>query len=76
MPQYTTYSIKFRLRLVALVAILLSAGAQDLEANMQVSDVELERELNALDDAIRRRAVFMARKQARIDSLRRELDLS
>ena len=76
MPQYKTYYIKFRLRLVALVAILLSAGAQDLEANMQVSDVELERELNALDDAIRRRAVFMARKQARIDSLRRELDLS
>lgn len=76
MPQYTIYSTDSRLRLIAFFLLALLAGVQDLAANMQISDVELERELNTLDRAIRRRADYMASKQARIDSLRRELDVS
>ncbi|MDE6277880.1 MAG: hypothetical protein K2M06_07210 [Muribaculaceae bacterium] len=65
----------------ALAAVLLAAFALALVpvrawADMHISDLELERELSALDRAIRNRSDYMSRRQARIDSLRAELDLS
>ncbi|MDE6310769.1 MAG: hypothetical protein K2L96_03025 [Muribaculaceae bacterium] len=60
---------------VAALLLLLLIPLSAL-ADMHISDSELERELISLDRAISRRSDYIGRRQARIDSMRADLNLN
>lgn len=72
MKHSRTFSAKI---LRTLLTLLLLTAASGADASIRITDNELERQLSALDRALRHRPEYMARKQARIDSLRASLDL-